>query len=403
MRVMAKPKKNLSRTVRIDLIPQGQPPPAPIHEAAARPTEPPSGAFIAPTTPVQELLQHLYDAALITNLRGRIREANPRAVEFLRYTPDEICGLHTSDILHGADQALIESFVERLEQGDFALIQGYCLRKDGTTFPAEVAVNMLRIGEKRLCFFLRDITVRKRAEDLMRTAFDAIKNAAVGIAMLDLEGVLTYANPALHRLWGAHEKDALVGQHALKLFSDEGAARSMLRRVLDLEQEWTGLLGARRANGDEFQVQVTAAMNRDSEGDPAGAVLSVLDMTDAHRAEEALRETERQNAMLASLNAASHHLAQPATVLVGNLSLLQSVAGELPANVRDIVRASSEAAQELARILQRLLLVTKYRTQPYLATLPEAPDNRMLRIDPLTSGGRGEDAKSKKPRGTPAP
>ena len=397
-------QKNLSRTVRIDLTPGGPPTEEQTRMAipAGEAGEPVRRkAETAPFDPRQEeLLTRLYDAALITNLRGRISNANPRAVEFLHYSHDELCALQLRHIIFGADEDMLASLEDHLEKGDFALIQGYCIRKDRTIFPAEIAVNMLRLGGRRLCFFIRDISVRKQTENLLRTGYNAMQNAAAGIAILDAKGRFEYVNPATLRLWHYRREEELLARSFLDLVKDETEAQAMLGQVLDRQQEWSGEMIARRRDGSEFAVRISAACNRNPEGEPAGAVVSLVDISDAKRVEEALRESERQHAMLASLGAACHHLAQPATVLIGNIGILQDLRDPTAAELREIANSSAEAAQELAHILHQLNMVNQYRTTPYLSSLADnnAPENRLLDIGarrPRGAAGNAEDEKRK--------
>ena len=171
------PDKEFSKTMRIDLIP----------DVPARPSgnqrqrvvfERQPGASI-PRTPredgdledshFQRLLQRLYDAALIADVHGRIVDVNVRAEEFLSYSGGELRGMTVSDVISGADESVLRTVSDNLENERHTLIQAYCLRKDGSYFPAEVAVSKLGLGRLHLCFFIRDITIRRQAEEMLIT------------------------------------------------------------------------------------------------------------------------------------------------------------------------------------------------------------------------------------------
>src|SRR5450756_605683 len=76
-------------------------------------------------TEFQQLLQNVYDAALITDLQGHIEDANIRAAQFLHLTGEELRGLSILDVISGANEALMPKIRESLAQSRFILLQAY--------------------------------------------------------------------------------------------------------------------------------------------------------------------------------------------------------------------------------------------------------------------------------------
>jgi hypothetical protein len=74
--------------------------------------------------------------------------------------------------------------------------------------------------------------------------------------------------------------------------------------------------------------------------------------------------------MLESLGAACHHLGQPATVLLANMSMIQHKLGNNDSSLNEIVQTSLRAAENLGDILHKLNAVNEYKTTKYI----EAPD-----------------------------
>jgi PAS domain S-box-containing protein len=384
----------LSQTMRIDLIPDipSEPEVGKKRVVIATPTQkhrrvlPRGSETSSPADAAQsqykELLQSLYDAALVCDLNGKIVDFNVRAMEFLLYSREELCNITVFDIISGADESLTKRLMENLENERFTLIQAYCVRKDGTFFPSEIAVNKLQLGKMHLCFFLRDTTVRRQEQEMLRTEHNAIQNSGNGIAIVNLSGLIEYANPAVAALWGYAHPDELLGQEARNLLADKDAADAMIKGVLEGHQSWTGEMKAKKKAEGEFDVQIAAACNRNSDGEPVGIVFSFLDISDRMRAELALREAERQRVMLESLGAACHHLGQPATVLLANLGILEKRWGVEDQTLRDLMRGSIEAAELLGEILHKLNTVNEYKTTQYLERPDgsDAPENRILEI-----------------------
>ncbi len=384
--------KKLSQTMRIDLIPDIPSEPDKGHNnvVIAPPTRKHKRVVIegkkdSSASKYDQLLQSLYDAALISNETGRIIDVNVRAIEFLQYSREEVDGLTIYEVISGADETLVQTLMENLQNERFTLIQAYCIRKDGTFFPAEVAVNQISMdGAKYLCFFIRDITLRRQAEEMLRTEHNAIQNSSNGIAIIDLNTDIEYANPAIAGMCGLESADDLLGRSICDLFSDPVAMQEMLQRVVGEQENWIGEMKGRAGDeGEEVDIQVSAACNKNSDGEVVGVVISLLDIGDRKKAEEAMREAERHRVMLESLGAACHHLGQPATVLLANLGImqrkLQSSDDEI---VNELVQSSIQAAETLGEILHKLNTVNEYKTTRYLDR-PDGVDsdeNRILDI-----------------------
>ncbi|MBN1558323.1 MAG: PAS domain S-box protein [Lentisphaerae bacterium] len=382
-------KDALSRTMRIDLIPAAPSEPVSgkkqrvvVAKAPGGRRPHPDARETAEDSPYRRLLQGVYDAAVVTDLEGRVTDVNVRAIEFLQYGRAELLNLSIFDIISGADPSLIETLWKNLKKERFTLIQAYCVRKDGTMFPAEIAVNKIRLQAMHLCFFIRDITLRRQAEEMLRIEHSAIQNAGNGIAVADLEARLEYVNPAVGAMWGYEDIETLLGKDVRELLADRAAANRMLDALLRDGASWSGEITARGRDGKTFDVQVSAACNRNADGELDGLVLSFQDVSDRKRAAAAERESERRRVMLESLGAACHHLGQPATILMGNMGMIKKRAPAGDTALQELVGSSLEASRELGRILHKLNAVNEYKTTQYLASEEgdEGEEHRILEI-----------------------
>jgi PAS domain S-box-containing protein len=281
--------KRLSSTMRIDLTAGGSEP------EVARPAGPVSSLTRMDWQPrrkapeyvarsrYQELLQSLYDAALVTRLSGEIIDVNARAVEFLRYERADLFVMTIYNIISGTDESLMKTLDENLDRERFSLLQAYCLRSDGTFFPAEIAVSRLRLDEVCLCFFIRDISWRQEAEERLELEHQALHMAGNGMVIADAHGKLVYGNPAFARLLGYETPDALVECDILDFFRSRSEGEHLLQQVLSDEQTWMVETAMRRHDGAEVHVQISATCKRSATGDPAGFVFSFADITELKR------------------------------------------------------------------------------------------------------------------------
>jgi PAS domain S-box-containing protein len=172
-------KDSLAKTMRIDILPEL---PQADEKQGGHGTWTMSGA--KPTSILhrvdpkgvrsedyKKLLESVYDAVLLAEGAGRVVDFNSRAGDFFRCREDQLYSTNVIQLISGADENLLAAIHRNLEEHRYTLIECKCVRRDGTFFPAEVAVNRVNLdSESQLCFFVRDITVRKRAQDALREA-----------------------------------------------------------------------------------------------------------------------------------------------------------------------------------------------------------------------------------------
>lgn len=132
----------------------------------------------------QTVLNTALDGVITLHVQdGIVETANPAAQEMFGYAAAEFVGQEVSLMIpafdrnepnvllgyHGASQ-------ERLAMGLEREIMGH--RKDGTTFPIELAVSELQLGgERYFTAILRDITVRKQVETELEDAKSTAEKA----------------------------------------------------------------------------------------------------------------------------------------------------------------------------------------------------------------------------------
>ncbi len=152
----------------------------------------------AQATGYEKLLQSIYDAVLITDTNGRIIDCNARAIDFFLMPQRDLEGTNVVDLISGADRHLLDEIHNNLKEHRYTLIEAHCLRLNDSLFPAEIAVNQIDLYEKgQLCFFVRDITVRMKAQhDLQEAvarleAHDAARSQFVSNVSHELRTPLT--------------------------------------------------------------------------------------------------------------------------------------------------------------------------------------------------------------------
>ncbi|MEI8140020.1 MAG: SpoIIE family protein phosphatase [bacterium] len=284
-----------SRTMRIDLTPDILPDKigSKFSTASRRPTiritKAKADTSLVGDSDFQQLLQNVYDGAVITDYQGRIVDVNVRLCQFVGYEHHDLCRMELFDLLYGADETILPMIRENLASTRFVLLQAFFVRKDGSVFPAETAINRLFLsGQDYLCFFVRDITLRRQADEQLRTEHTAIQLAGSGIAIADLQSKLTYGNPAALRMWGVANQEEAQTLSLSQLFSNPLLGKTIMEMV-STGQAWCQEVQAQRLDGSLFYVQAAAAANFNTDDEFTGIVLSFNDVTE-RRLAEAQRE-----------------------------------------------------------------------------------------------------------------
>ncbi len=358
---------SFSTTARIDILPGGQPPYA--GRSPAEPSRAASpGALRVGGQEFQQLLQNIYDGALIAKLDGAIVDSNRRMTRMLNRSRRELSTATIFDVIYGAAPALLDEILETLANDQFVLLQAACIRSDQTMFPAEIAVNRLELPPHAyLCFFVRDTTVRKDAEDRLRERSLAIRNAADGIAVATLDGAVTYANPAIAELWGVDDVERMVGRNLRDLVRN-GDVADQIRGAIEHRLSWCGEVSCRTDQGNPFFVQLACAPNLDADDQLTGMVLSVTDVTNRilaeRRLEGAMQELARSNQDLEQFAyAVSHDLQAPLRKIVAFSDMLNRSAGALPAESADYLQRMRDAAARMGALIVGLLEYSRVNTR----------------------------------------
>ena len=138
----------------------------------APPKPPPPRKLAAQTvSDYERLMECIYDGVLITGPDGEIVDFNERAVDFFFCDRDDLRQTRVIELISGADESLLSAIRANLAEHRHTLIEAYCVRRDASMFPAEIAVNEIDLDNGgRLCFLVRDISIRKGAQEALEDA-----------------------------------------------------------------------------------------------------------------------------------------------------------------------------------------------------------------------------------------
>jgi anti-anti-sigma factor len=237
-------------------------------------------------------LDRAADAVFWSDTGGKLVYVNDAACANMGYTRAELLERTIADIDSELSEDSLANVFDTVMQHGSAKIESVHRRKDESSFPVEVMVNMLDFDSQRyLISFARDITERKQAEDQLRTFRTLVESAPYSITISNLEGFLTYANPA-HQQAHGYEGSA-AGMRFDQIMPDPDALNTALG-VLTSEGRWQGIMPHKHADGNVFPMQCDAFFVYDQAGTPISAVVIERDVSEEVRQEQEHQALQQQ-------------------------------------------------------------------------------------------------------------
>ena len=246
-------------------------------------------------------------AIFMLDAEGRVSTWNPGARRIKGYEAGEIVGEHFSvfytreDVERGHPEEVLG---HAAADGQYEE-EGLRVRKDGSTFWANIVITALRDGSGDLRGFAkvtRDVTARKEAEERERLlvreqaarerATDILESISDAFYAVDRQWRFTYVNGKAEELWG-RSREELLGKNLWEEFS-EAADPEFYRQVRRAMDE--GVTTEFETESPALGTWVAGRAYPSREG------LSVYfrDMTEHRRAEEAQRFLGQASAVLSS-------------------------------------------------------------------------------------------------------
>jgi two-component system sensor histidine kinase DctS len=217
----------------------------------------------------------------------------------------------------------------------------------------------------------RDVQRRLAAESALKTevAFRKAMEDSVqtGLRARDLDGRITYVNPAFCRMVGWPAEELIGCLPPMPYWAEEylDEARHMFDRVLAGDAPSEGFeMKFRRRNGEFFDALIHEAPLIDNRGRHAGWMGSVVDITERKRIGELARQQEERlqaSARLISMgemaSSLAHELNQPLSAISGYATGCRNLiaAGSTDCHEIDAALAKcQEQSQRAGRIIRRI-------------------------------------------------
>ncbi len=259
------------------------------------------------------------DGIAIVNKRGLVCFANPSAEALFNCKAEELLGQaffgnlvvesSACDIEMDAD---IIPQVGETEAAGMRVVQTEveAIRKHKANAVVEMRVAETEWeGEMAYLATLRDITDRKRAEEMLWLYDRAMAATSTGVTIADAtnpEHPVIYCNPAFESITG-YRREEILGKNCrfLQGKDTDSKALEIIRKALRTDSECQVILKNYRKDGTTFWNALSVSPVRDRSGKLTHFIGVQRDITDRKQAEEALQNSEAQSRQQSSQLAAA--------------------------------------------------------------------------------------------------
>jgi PAS domain S-box-containing protein len=278
------------------------------------------------------------DILAVIDDRGRIVRLNPACTRILGREPTALQGASLLDLVHPDDRAATTTELKRIAEGGVSsAFENRCRRfnADGTIEYRWLVWNfnpdLQTRGDKRLLYAVAHDITQRRARQYALQAETAFRRAMedsllTGMRVLDMQGRITYVNPAFCRMLGFEEHELLGASPPFPYWASDRMAesRANLERMLAGDTPPAGLeVRVRRRDGVDLDTRMYVSPLIDANGVQSGWMTSMTDITQSKRARQELAEAqERFLTVLDELDAAVSVCASAVASTAGDDPLL---------------------------------------------------------------------------------
>ncbi|PYX32864.1 MAG: hypothetical protein DMG80_07090 [Acidobacteria bacterium] len=305
-----------------------------------------------------QLFETLQEGVYFSTPEGKLLDANPALVKMLGYgSREELLSLPPSALNVDAEQ---EAVLGRAgSQGGSTRTREIRVKRKNGSVAVCVDTSTGVTDEGRIVRYqgtLVDVTEKRtmerqlrRQEEFRRHLLESFPDL---ILVLDPKASYTFVSSRIRDLLG-YGPEQLMGKKIDEVKDNSPELVALYKSVANGQRSLaTSEYGARHLDGSWRSMLGTASPLLDTEGKPAGVIISVRDVTTEKKLEQQVIQSERLAAMGQMIGGFAHELNNPLTSILGMTELLQE--GETSETSRKQLVSLHQQARRAAEIVQNL-------------------------------------------------
>jgi PAS domain S-box-containing protein len=323
-----------------------------------RPTHPLSAADLTAAR-LAAIVESSDDAIVSKTLDGTILSWNAAAERIFGYSAPEMVGSSIYKLippeLHGDEGDILA----RIGQGEhIARFETIRRHKNGSLFPIELSISPVRddsgtiIGASSI---KRDVSERRRALETSSRLAAIVESSDDAIVSKALDGTVLTWNAAAERIYG-YQAAEMVGRSIYDLVPNDlrSEEQSILERVGRGEHVAHYETRRCRKDGTQLDISLTLSPIRGGGGEIMGASSIQRDISERRRAEEALRQAAKMEAIGLLAGGLAHDFNNQLYAVSGFAHFIGRDPGLSPATRQDLIELQ-KVAERMASLTRQLL------------------------------------------------
>src|SRR5438445_43994 len=245
----------------------------------------------------ESLIKNAPDAVFVSDLEGKILQANDAVFALLGFRPDELIEQSLSRIISSDEtREFLAALREVVERGVTRNARLNPRSASGEVIPTTLNASALRDPDGKVIGGIGILRDMRELDKARAYAESLIKNAPDPVFVSDLEGKILQANDAVFALLG-FRPDELTDQSLSRIISPEEtrAFLAALREVVERGVTRNARLNPRSASGEVIPTTLNASALRDPDGKVIGAIGILRDMREY---EQVVRDLEKSKTEL---------------------------------------------------------------------------------------------------------
>lgn len=247
----------------------------------------------------RSLIEQASDGIVMTDLDGNILEVNNSICTLSGYTISEMLGEHLYKFLPKEDIDLNPLRFKELMEGKSLLYERRLLKKDGSII--DVEVNSKMASSHTLIGFIRDVTERKKNEEILRYQARLLESVSDAVFSLDVNRKIVSWNKACEELYGISFQDA-VGKRVPELVTFEypDTTNEEVFKQVYTESRWKGEFNFIHPK-TKLKTHLLSSINllNTKEGDVTGFIITGRDISDRKKYEEEINKSNERFELIA--------------------------------------------------------------------------------------------------------
>lgn len=320
---------------------------------------------------LDSILNAVPDLLFEVGLDGRYYNFWSPHTELLATSPETFLGKRLSDVLPPDTAEICLAAVREANEKKHSMGRQYELSLGGENRWFELSVarkDEVYADGPRFVALCRDITVRKQAEQDLRTLYTAIEQSPISVVITDAAANILYVNPRFTKVTG-YASAEVVGKNP-RMFRPGQALPEIYRDMWDKithGQNWQGELLNRRKNGELYWEEIHIAPVTDVTGSIINYVCLMLDIDQRKKTEQVTIDLLWQNRALAKRMFATEEeerrkmsrelhdeLGQWLTAIQAETEAINSISGN-SAPIRASVAAINQSADAMHEVIRRMV------------------------------------------------